>query len=76
MIEAWVRNGKGAKEGVDGACRAFLDLEGETASWTLGVAQDKRGCLVLDQMLLELFEEVLRFGQGQPQLFDTLVVFL
>ena len=40
------------------------------------MAQDKRGCLVLDQMLLELFEEVLRFGQGQPQLFDTLVVFL
>lgn len=73
MIEARTRKGARTKEG---ARRLFLDPERSTARWTLGAARKKSGRLVFHHVLLELFEELLGFRKGQPQLFDLLGVFV
>jgi hypothetical protein len=73
MIEAWTRQGDGAKQRAEGARVVRFDAERLATVVTLGVGRDKGRRLPFDQLLLERLENGLRFGQREAQMLDPLV---
>ena len=71
MIKPGTGGDHRTKEGAQGAGRLFLHPEGCTAGRALGAGGQVGYGLLFDHMALELGEELLGFGEGQPELFDT-----
>jgi hypothetical protein len=73
MIEAWARQGDGAKQRAEGARVVLFDPKRLSTVVTLGMGCDKGRRLPFDQLLLERLEDGLRFGQREVQMRDLLV---
>jgi hypothetical protein len=65
MIEAWTRQGDGAKQGAESARVVLFDPKRLSTVVTLGMGRDKGRRLPFDQLLLEHLKDGLRFGQRQ-----------
>jgi hypothetical protein len=73
IIESRTGEGRGAKEGAEGARVVFFDPERRSTVVTLSVGRNKGRRLLFYQMLLEPLEDGLRCGQREAQTLDPLV---
>ena len=65
-----------AKQGAERAARVGFHFEQGPTVHARGTRVEKRGNLVLKQVSLEGTEELFGLGEGQPEMFDALVVFV
>src|SRR2546425_1467028 len=67
---------KRPKQGAKRAMRTGLELEWRLTVWTRRALIEKGVNLLLEEVSLEGAEKLFGLGQGQPEMFDALVLFV
>src|SRR6266446_2617971 len=76
MLEPRTGERKGAEQGAKRAAAVGLELERRAAVRARRMRVEKSVDLLLEEVSLEGAEQLFGLGQGQPEMFDALIVLL